>query len=61
KENIIFPAAELGLGDNYTRPWRGMDYPMYVYRIQERVIWGITARIIFDLVQRIKQLPVEIL
>ncbi|MDD4753524.1 MAG: CoA pyrophosphatase [Desulfitobacteriaceae bacterium] len=59
KEIIIFPAAELALGDNYTQPWRGMDYPVYVYKFQGRVIWGITARIIYDLVQRIKQFPTE--
>jgi len=52
KEICLLPSVELGLGERYYRPWGGYRAKVYVYRTEHGVIWGITARIINDLVRR---------
>ncbi len=54
KEVILFPARELGLPDRYTKPWGGLKHTIYVYTVTQGVIWGITARFIVDVVNRLK-------
>jgi peroxisomal coenzyme A diphosphatase NUDT7 len=49
-EENLFPAKELGLPERYHRPWGNAKNKIYVYRTTGGVIWGITARIIRDLV-----------
>jgi len=55
KEIILFPVRELGLPDRYLKPWGGMKHTIYVYKVKQGVIWGITSRFIVDLVKKIKK------
>ncbi len=49
---VLFPTRELGLPDRYHGAWDGGRMPVIVYRYDGETIWGITARIIRDLVDR---------
>lgn len=53
--NTIFPARTLGLPERYTRPWSGRRSTVLVYHTEQGVLWGITARIIRDLVLRLRK------
>jgi len=50
---VLFPARELGLPERYHDTWNGARIPVLVYRVDGEVIWGMTARMIRDLVDRI--------
>ncbi len=50
---VIFPAKELGLPERYWNSWGGFKHNIYVYRNDEGTIWGITARIIRDFVNKL--------
>ena len=50
EEKILFPALQLGLPERYAKPWGEMKHSIYVYRVEEKMIWGITARFIRDVV-----------
>ena len=52
QEVVLLPAAKLGLPERYRKPWGGFRHKVLVYQTVEGVIWGITARIIYDLVSR---------
>ncbi|SNY27963.1 8-oxo-dGTP pyrophosphatase MutT, NUDIX family [Orenia metallireducens] len=52
KEVITFPAKELGLPKRYTKPWGGKGYKIYLYQTEQGAIWGITAELIYDFVER---------
>ncbi len=54
-ESTLLPAKELGLPKRYHRPWGEYRPRVLVYETQEGVIWGITARIINDFVQYMKE------
>lgn len=54
EEVISFPARELGLPERYYQPWGGSRIGMFVYRADGEVIWGLTARLIFDVVRKLK-------
>lgn len=41
----IFPAQELGLPERYWNPWSHTKNRFVVYRYDDEIIWGITARI----------------
>ncbi len=45
-KKIIFPAAKLNLPDKYQDKRDGVFYPVYVYKTEEEIIWGITAFLI---------------
>jgi len=55
REVILLPARELGLPEKYNRPWNGRRFRILVYRTPGELIWGITARLVWDLVRRIPQ------
>lgn len=55
-EVILFPAKELGLPERYTRAWGNTMNNVFVYRVEGVTIWGITARLIRDVIGRIKSL-----
>lgn len=57
REVVLFPARELGLPEMYTRPWGGRRLKMYIYKVKNEIIWGITARFINDIANKIRQLP----
>jgi coenzyme A diphosphatase NUDT7 len=54
EEIVLFPARALGLPDKYTKPWGSLKHDIYVYKVDQRVIWGITARFIVDIVNKLK-------
>jgi coenzyme A diphosphatase NUDT7 len=55
KEIVLFPARELGLPDTYAKPWGGMRHTIYAYRVEQGLIWGITARFVLDLISKLKK------
>lgn len=54
EELILLPAQELGLPDTYKKPWGGFRYSILVYKLQDEILWGITARLVYDFIARIK-------
>ena len=55
EETVLFPARELGLPERYEKPWGGMRHSIYVYKVGQEVIWGLTARFVLDFANRLKQ------
>lgn len=51
----LFPSEELGVPEMYHKPWGGRNLKVYVYRYGNEIIWGITARFVFDVVNKIRQ------
>lgn len=51
-----FPAKELGLPERYTRPWGDVMSNVFVYRVEGVTIWGLTARLIKEVVAKLKNL-----
>jgi coenzyme A diphosphatase NUDT7 len=51
---VPFPAVELGLPERYHRPWRGKTRRVYLYKYKDEIIWGITAQIVYEIVQRMR-------
>lgn len=49
-----FPAKELGLPERYTKPWGNVWGNVFVYRVEGVIIWGLTARLIRDVVSKLK-------
>ncbi len=55
---IIVPFAHLTDPANFEAgeySWRGYDFPSYLYTYGEDVIWGLTARILFDFISLLTQ------
>ncbi len=52
QEIVLLPSKELGLPERYQKPWGGYKSKVYVYQTEEGVIWGITARILRDFINR---------
>ncbi|MDA8336877.1 MAG: CoA pyrophosphatase [Peptococcaceae bacterium] len=53
REVVLLPARELGLPEKYTKPWGGRRFRILVYRTPRDLVWGITARLVWDLTKRI--------
>jgi 8-oxo-dGTP pyrophosphatase MutT (NUDIX family) len=53
EEQVLFPAKNLGLPEKYWRTWSGKQRKIYVYKFEDRVIWGLTAEIVRALINRI--------
>lgn len=51
---ILFPSAELGLPKRYSRPWGSRTHRILVYRMGPRIVWGVTARLIYELLRRMR-------
>jgi len=54
EEVVLLPAEELGLPHRYRKPWGGYKYRVLAYKTPQGVIWGITARIISEFINRLK-------
>ena len=54
KDVVLFPARELGLPEKYWNTWSGARHNILVYRTDKAVIWGITARLINEVIGRLK-------
>lgn len=52
KEITLLPSKDLGLPDRYQKAWGGKKYRVLVYKTDRGVIWGITAEIINELINR---------
>jgi hypothetical protein len=59
REVVLLPAKELGLPPIYHQPWGGYRYRVLVYRTAFGIVWGITARIIHDVVSRMSGIARE--
>lgn len=47
----LLPVTELGLPAMYNKPWGGQKLPVYVYRTDYGMIWGITAEIVREFIK----------
>ena len=54
REIVLLPARELELPDKYAKPWGGVKHAIYVYKVEQGTIWGLTARIIIDIVKKLR-------
>ena len=54
KKVVLLPVKELGLPKRYEEPWEGMEYRVFVYKTEKEIIWGITAKLIYEIVSKIK-------
>jgi 8-oxo-dGTP pyrophosphatase MutT (NUDIX family) len=54
-----FPAKELGLPERYFKPWEGKPRQVYFYNYDGEAIWGMTADIILEFINIIKEIEVE--
>lgn len=52
----LLPVKELGLPERYANPWKKGKHRVLVYRYENEIIWGITAELIYELVNRIRKL-----
>lgn len=53
KQIDLLPAAQLGLPEKYHKPWSGQHMEVYFYHVENEWIWGITAELIVDVIQRV--------
>jgi len=49
-----FPVKELGLPEMYSIPWRKGKHKVLIYKTDEETIWGITAELIYELSNKLK-------
>jgi len=52
-EIVEFPAKYYNLPEKYHKPWNGREREVYMYEYNGEVIWGITADIIFEIINKI--------
>ncbi len=50
------PIEELGLPPRYHNPWPSLDYEVFVFEHPQAIIWGITARLIVDIISKLNTL-----
>nr|WP_307775050.1 CoA pyrophosphatase [uncultured Cetobacterium sp.] len=48
-----FPAEELNLPKMYHKPWKSNPREVFMYLYEDKVIWGITAEIVVELIKYI--------
>ena len=51
-EQILFPVKKLGLPKRYEKSWGHKNHKVWVYKVSNETIWGLTAVIINDLLKR---------
>lgn len=51
-KQIHFPTQELGLPKRYQEPWGNRKHKVWVYQYEDEVIWGITAILINDFLEK---------
>jgi 8-oxo-dGTP pyrophosphatase MutT (NUDIX family) len=49
REVVLFPAFEMEIPEKYHTSWESGRYPVYVYRLKEGILWGLTARIVREI------------
>ena len=55
QREILLPVKELGLPEIYSFSWARGKHRVFVYRTTEEIIWGITAELIYELSQKLKE------
>jgi coenzyme A diphosphatase NUDT7 len=50
----LLPVKELGLPERYGNSWTNGKHRVLIYRVNEEIIWGITAELIFELSKRLR-------
>jgi peroxisomal coenzyme A diphosphatase NUDT7 len=53
---LTFPTKELGLPKKYHKSWYNSPREIFVYYYQDEIIWGITALILKDFIEKYKKL-----
>lgn len=54
REIILLPTRELELPDRYAKPWGTRKHIIYAYRSEHGTIWGLTAKIIVDIITKLR-------
>jgi len=52
-KRVEFPAKYYNLPEKYHEPWDGREREVYMYKYNKEVIWGITADIIYEIINKI--------
>ncbi len=52
KNILLLPVKELGLPENYEKPWGGRLYRIFAYRTEKGTIWGITAELVHEVMKK---------
>jgi coenzyme A diphosphatase NUDT7 len=50
----LLPSKELELPERYNQPWRAAKRKIFVYKLNEGVLWGLTAALVREVVNRLK-------
>ena len=50
----LLPSKELELPERYNQPWRAGKRKIYAYKLEEGVLWGLTAALVREVVDRLK-------
>jgi 8-oxo-dGTP pyrophosphatase MutT (NUDIX family) len=54
--NVVeIPSKYYNLPEKYHKPWKGRERDIYFYEYNGEVIWGITADIIYEIINKIKK------
>lgn len=51
-KEVYLPSEELGLAKSYREPWGHKKHIIYVYKYENEVIWGMTAVILNDILNK---------
>lgn len=54
-KNYVFPYEELNLPKRYHSKMKGVSREVYFYLYEDKIIWGITADIIYEFVSSVKK------
>lgn len=54
KEELL-PVKDIGLPERYALPWTGGKHRILIYKNTEEVIWGITAELVYELSNKLKE------
>jgi 8-oxo-dGTP pyrophosphatase MutT (NUDIX family) len=50
----LFPAKKFNLPEKYSKPWGTHKHRILVYKSEPEIVWGMTAEIIYDFIQKVK-------
>ena len=51
-----FPAKKIGLPRKYHTSWSKTSHPIYLFRYKKSIIWGMTARLIMNFLEKTKSI-----
>lgn len=50
----LLPSKELELPEKYNRPWHAGKRKIFVYKLKEGVLWGLTAALVREIIHRLQ-------